>query len=248
MKVIVNGAAGHMGWEVLRLIEEGTAPGAELAAAVDAHPAADMYSDVRDYTGPADVLIDFSHHTAAPALAAYAAARGIPLVMATTGHTEEEVQSIRDAAAHVPVFYSANMSLGVALLVRLARQTAACFPDADIEIIEKHHNRKLDAPSGTALMLANAIRDARSTDAPFVFGRHGQQKREPGEIGIHAVRLGSDPGEHEVLVSTGTQTISLKHTSHTRAIFAEGALTAAAFLIGRAPGLYNMQDLADGQN
>ena len=134
------------------------------------------------------------------------------------------------------------MSLGVALLCELAKITAKTMPDADIEIIEKHHNRKLDAPSGTALMIADAISSVRK-DAYYVFGRNGQRKRDKNEIGVHAIRLGNIIGEHEVIVGTDTQTITLKHEAHTRALFAEGAVAAAAFLVGKSAGLYNMKDM-----
>ena len=144
------------------------------------------------------------------------------------------------ASREIPVFHSANMSLGIALLVELAKTTAKAFPDADIEIIEKHHNRKLDAPSGTALLLANAIKEIRK-NAKFIFGRGGQAKREVEEIGIHAVRMGNIIGEHEVIIGTDTQTITLKHEAHSRALFAEGALAAADYLCGKSAGLYDME-------
>ena len=136
------------------------------------------------------------------------------------------------------------MSLGIALLVELAKTAARSFPDADIEIVEKHHNRKLDAPSGTALLLANAVKEVRE-DARFVCGRAGQAKRTPEEIGIHAIRMGNIIGEHEVIVGTDTQTITLKHEAHSRSLFAEGALAAADFLIGKGAGLYDMKSMIE---
>ena len=156
MKIIINGAGGRMGQEICRLANEGYR-GSSLAAMVDKMGGDGMLSSVNDFSGEADVIIDFSHHTAAIEVANFAKERGIALVMATTGHTDQELAAINDAAKTVPVFMSANMSLGVALLAELAKKTAEVFPDADIEIIEKHHNRKLDAPSGTALMIAKAI-------------------------------------------------------------------------------------------
>ena len=137
---------------------------------------------------------------------------------------------------------SANMSVGVAVIVNLAKQIASVFPEADIEIVEKHHNQKIDAPSGTALMIANAIKEVRE-DARFVCGRSGIGKREANEIGIHALRMGGVIGEHEVFVVTPSQTISVKHEAHTRDLFAEGALSALSFIVGKEPGLYNMYDL-----
>ena len=139
----------------------------------------------------------------------------------------------------IPIFHAANMSLGVALLIELAKITAKTFPDADIEIIEKHHNRKLDAPSGTALAIANAIKTVREK-AFFVFGRQGNAKRTENEIGVHAIRMGNIIGEHEVIVGTDTQTITLKHEAHSRSLFAEGAIVAAEFLVRQPAGFYDM--------
>lgn len=242
MKIIINGAGGRMGQEICRLASEGYR-NSSLAATVDKMGGEGMLSSVNDFCGDADVIIDFSHHTAAPEVAKYAAQRGIALVMATTGHTDEELAAINKASESVPVFMSANMSLGVALLAELAKKTAEVFPDADIEIIEKHHNRKLDAPSGTALMIAKAIETVRK-GCKFVYGRCGQQKRETGEIGIHAIRGGNIVGEHEVIVCTETQIITLKHEAQSRSLFAEGAMAAAAFICGKNAGFYDMNDIA----
>ena len=172
----------------------------------------------------------------------YCVARNLPLVAATTGYTEAEFQAIVQGAQKVPVFQSYNMSIGVALLARLVGQAAAIFGGCDVEIVEAHHNRKADAPSGTALLLADAVK-AHRPDAEYVFGRHGQHKRQPNEIGIHSLRMGNVVGEHEVIFSTDSQTITLKHQAHDRALFAEGALTAAGFLVGKPAGLYHMDDL-----
>ena len=191
-----------------------------------------------------DMVIDFSHHSLTSALIAYCVASNTPVIVCTTGHTEAEKDCILQAAQHIPVFFSANMSLGVALLCELAKKAAAAFPDADIEIVETHHNRKLDAPSGTALMIADAIRTVREK-ARFILGRSGQQKRDKDDIGIHAIRMGNIVGTHEVIIGTDAQTITLKHEAHDRAMFAEGALAAAAFLEGKPAGLYNMQCMID---
>ena len=242
MKVIINGACGVMGGGLISLCQKGYR-NAEIAALVDRVGTDGIFSDISEFTGDADVIIDFSHHTSAPALAEYAAERGIALVMATTGHDDHELGAIYEATKKVPVFMSANMSLGVALLAELAAKTAAVLPDADIEIIEKHHNRKLDAPSGTALMIARAIENARG-ETKFVYGRHGQQKRQQGEVGIHAVRAGNIVGEHEVIIATDTQVITLKHEAQSRTLFAEGALVAAEFICSKPAGLYTMKDIA----
>ena len=245
MKIIINGAMGRMGKEVLRLLCEHYR-GAELAAAVDPfgepNEEAKTYRALGDFQGDADCIVDFSSHAATGVLCEYAKARKLPLVIATTGQTEEELAMIHEAARQIPVFFSANMSLGIALLAELAKTAAKMLPDADIEIIEKHHNRKLDAPSGTALLLAGEIKGVRE-EAEYVFGRSGQHKREPEEIGIHAVRLGNIVGEHEVILATDTQVITLKHEAQSRSLFAEGAIAAAAFLCGVPNGIYNMKDM-----
>ena len=245
MKILISGVGGRMGREVAKLALDGVR-GAVPVAGYDVLPVDTRefptYTDWSAVEETVDCIVDFSHHSGTEALLAFAVAREIPVVLATTGHTEEEKVMIRRAAEHIPLFLSANMSLGVALLVELAKLTAKTFPEADIEIVETHHNRKLDAPSGTALMLAEAIRTVRER-ARFVFGRSGQAKRMPEEIGIHAIRLGNVVGEHEVIVGTDTQTIRLRHEAHSRALFAEGAMAAAEFLVGRPAGIYNMQSM-----
>lgn len=239
MNIIVNGAAGRMGGHVMRLAREA---GHTVAAAVDRAGGEGILPSLNDYTGPADVVIDFSFHTAAGELAAYCVERKIPLVAATTGYTEEEMAILRKASEQIPVFQSFNMSLGVALLTKLVREAAAVFSSADVEIVEAHHNRKADAPSGTAVMLANAVKSVRA-GMECVYGRSGQHKRQPNEIGVHALRMGNVVGQHEVIFGTDSQTITLKHEAHDRALFAEGAVTAAAFLISQGPGFYNMDDI-----
>ena len=190
----------------------------------------------------ADVLIDFSHHTAVADVLNYAKENGCAAVIGTTGHTAEEKQLIFDAAKEIPVFYSGNMSLGIAVLCRLAKQAAAFFPDADIEIVEVHHTRKVDAPSGTALMLFNAIKEVRP-EAVANCGRAGEGKRTKDEIGISALRLGNVVGIHEIHIHTGTQSLTLKHEAVTRAMLADGAVDAARFMVGKTIGLYNMESI-----
>lgn len=241
MKIIVNGAGGKMGGRLAEIINE--REGMELAGASDAFNApAGVSSSLDEITADADGIIDFSFHTSAAELVNYGVKRNLPIVIATTGHTPEEYDLIEKASRQIPIFMSANMSVGVALTVKLAKRAAAVFPDADIEIIEKHHNRKKDAPSGTALMIAKAISEGRK-DTEFVYGRGGQCPRQKGEIGIHAVRLGDVVGEHEVLICTGTETITIGHSAHTRDVFADGAIVALEFLQGKPAGLYNMYDM-----
>ena len=190
----------------------------------------------------ADMVIDFSHHTAVADVLDYAKANGCAAVIGTTGHTAEEKELIYAAAKEIPVFYSGNMSLGIAVLCRLARQAAAYFPDADIEIVEIHHNRKVDAPSGTAHMLFNAIRQARP-DAVEVCGRAGEGKRKKNEVGVASLRLGTVVGVHEVHIHTGSQCLTLRHETVTRAMLADGAVDAARFMEGKTAGLYDMESL-----
>jgi len=189
-----------------------------------------------------DMLIDFSHHSAIADVLRYAEEEGCAAVIGTTGHTEEEKALIYAAAQRIPVFYSGNMSLGIAVLCRLAKQAAAFFPDADIEIVETHHIRKVDAPSGTALMLFNAIKEVRP-EATAHCGRAGEGKRTKEEIGISSLRMGNVVGVHEVHICTPTQSLTLRHDAITRAMLADGAVTAARFMEGKPAGLYNMESL-----
>ncbi len=237
--VILHGAAGRMGKEMEAAVLRSET--LRVVAKVDASGAEGCLSSLDEYEGAADVIVDFSHHAATPALTSYAVRRQIPLLVATTGQTEEETKMIGEAAEKVAVFHSANMSLGVALLAELAKRAAAGMPDADIEIVETHHNRKLDAPSGTALMLANVIRRVRER-ARFVIGRTGG-KREKDDIGIQSVRRGNIVGIHEIMISTDNETLTIKHEAHSRALFADGAVAAANFLAGKPAGLYTMEDM-----
>ena len=240
-RLILFGAAGRMGKEVEAAAAK--ADDTTVVARVDVSGADGCLSSLDEVSADADVIVDFSHHAATRTLTDYAVKRAIPLLIATTGQSDPELALIREAATKIPVFFSANYSLGIAALIKAAKAITALYPDADIEIIEKHHNRKLDAPSGTALSIARAISSVREGETAFLFGRGGQMKRQKNEIGIHAVRLGNIVGEHEVLIGTDNETITLKHEAHSRALFADGALAAARFLVGRAPGLYAMTDL-----
>ena len=245
MKVIINGAGGRMG-RALRTIVANTGS-AELAAMVDPFVKEDgMLASLREFEGCADCIIDFSNHAGVRELLDYAVEKKLPVVVSTTGHTEEELGFIRDAAEKIPVFHSGNMSLGIAVLSQLVRTAVKMFPDADIEIVESHHNQKLDVPSGTALMLAKAAKDARP-EATMLVGRHENGKRTKAEIGIHSLRMGNTVGIHEVIINTGAQLLTLKHEAQDRSLFAEGAMSAAAFLVRQQPGLYCMDDLVRGE-
>ena len=244
MKLIINGAGGRMGKALRAAIAE--RENFEIVAAVDPFVEDEgILKSLQDFTGEADCIVDFSNHAGTAALLGYATARKIPVMIATTGHTAEELDAISAAAAYIPVFHSGNMSLGIALLAQLVRQTVALFPHADVEIVESHHNQKLDVPSGTALMLARAVKEARP-EAAFLVGRHENGKRATEEVGIHSLRMGNTVGIHEVLINTGTQIITLKHEAQDRGLFAEGALSAAEFLTGQKPGLYNMDNIVRG--
>lgn len=241
MRAVLCGANGAMGKLISGLL------GGEIVGRVSLdgeNGAARTFAELGEQD--ADVVIDFSHHTAAPDVAAYAAKIGAAAVIGTTGHTAEEKAAIRKAAETVPVFYSGNMSLGIAVLCRLAKQAAACFPDADIEIVETHHNRKADAPSGTAHMLFEAVHSVRPNAVEHC-GRAGEGRRTREEIGISSLRMGGIVGIHEVHICTGNQVLTLRHEALSREMLAEGAVDAARFILGKAPGLYGMEDLLGGK-
>ena len=190
----------------------------------------------------ADVVVDFSHHTAIADVLAYAREIGAAAVIGTTGHTEEEKAQIYAASEEIPVFYAGNVSLGIAVLCRLVKDAVKYFPDADVEIVEIHHTRKVDAPSGTAHMLFNAVKEVRP-NAWENCGRSGEGKRTKDEVGVHALRMGNVVGIHEVHINTGNQTLVLKHESGSRAMLADGAVAAARFMEGKGKGLYNMESI-----
>lgn len=247
MDILLCGSGGRMGAAVAAAL----APDDRIAAGVDVNPAATSRFPVvatpAEFCGHADVIIDFSHHSALAGLLDYATKTATPIVVCTTGHTEEELAAMRAAAVRIPIFFSRNMSLGINLLLSLCRKAARTLgADFDVEIIEKHHNQKLDAPSGTALMLADAIAGADEDPHPLVFDRSGRREPRPrGEIGIHAVRGGSIVGEHEVLFAGKNEFITLTHSATSREIFAAGALRAAHFLADKPAGFYSMDDVVD---
>ncbi len=243
MKFIVNGAKGRMGTQIVAQLNLEECPH-ELLAGVDisAEEGDGFFSKLSDVTENADCIIDFSHHSATREICEYAKKTKTPVLFATTGQTEDELELIKDCAHFIPVFMSANMSVGIAVLAKFAKEAAFAMPDADIEIIERHHNKKLDAPSGTALLLANEIKKVR-TESEFVCGRSGMGKRQKNEIGIHAIRTGSTIGVHEIVISTDTETITLKHEAHTRKLFEEGAIAAAEYIANMPSGFYTMYDL-----
>lgn len=237
MRAIVCGANGAMG----QLIRAELGDEAVGLVSIDGdNGVPKTFEELGDVN--AEVIIDFSHHTAVAAVMEYAVKNNIAVVVGTTGHTAEEKEIIYAAAEKIPVFYSGNMSLGIAVLCRLAKQAAAAFPDADIEIVEVHHIRKVDAPSGTAKMIFNAIQEVRP-EATEHCGRAGEGKRTREEIGISSLRMGNVVGIHEVHICTPAQTLTLKHEAHNRGMFASGAVEAARFLVGKGAGVHNMENL-----
>lgn len=245
MRVLIHGSTGRMGKILCDILTAGY-PGLELTAQVSPEAACDrangIYTDLQQVDRAVDCVIDFSHHIAVGSLMTFCVEKNIPVVVATTGHTPEEKAIIAEAAEKIPVFFSANMSIGVALLAELAAKAASVFPNADIEIVEKHHNQKLDVPSGTALLLAHRIQEVRE-DTVLLVGRHENGKRTASEIGIHSLRLGNEVGTHEIIIATGSETITLKHEAENRSLFANGALAAAVFLAGKPAGQYSMRDI-----
>ena len=240
MRAILFGANGAMGKLISDLLGE------EIVGRVSIdgeNGAAKHFWDLGK--SDADVVIDFSHHTAIADVLSCARQLQAAAVIGTTGHTVEEKAMIQAASEEIPVFYAGNVSLGIAVLCRLVKQAAAFFPDADIEIVETHHTRKVDAPSGTALMLFNAIKEVRP-QAVANCGRAGEGKRTKEEIGISALRLGNVVGIHEVHICTPSQTLVLRHEAANRAMFADGAVAAAKFLVGKPAGHYNMTHFLEG--
>ena len=246
MKIIVNGAAGRMGQTLCGIIENSDRHEVAAYCSLEYEGSEDAlhFADINSFSGEADCIIDFSSHKATKLITDYAIRRKLPLVIATTGQDEAEINIIKEASATIPLFYSQNMSFGGALLNCLAKSAAKALPEADIEIIEKHHNRKLDVPSGTALLLANGIKSVKE-DCTYNIGRHENGKREKKEIGIHSIRMGNEVGTHEIIFALDSQVITLKHEAENRGLFAEGSLTAASFLVTKEAGFYNMDDILD---
>ena len=248
LRVIISGLSGRMGKEVRRLID--TEPGFELVAGFDV--ASGVENGVPVFSGDcltdapkADVLIDFSNHIFVPIVLKYCAEKSLPVVVATTALDEDAADLMKEMAKTVPVFHSANMSLGVNITAKMAQIAAPALEDSfDIEIVEAHHNQKKDAPSGTAILLADAINDSLSEKKEYTYGRSGREcARETGEIGIHAVRGGTLPGQHTIIFAGPDEVIEITHTAYSRSVFASGALKAASWVSSREPGLYNMNDL-----
>ena len=249
-KILLTGCGGRMGKVVAELCKN--RDDFEIAAGVDPtmpECSFPVYSRCTDVKEEVDVIIDFSFHSAISEILEFALSREIPAVIATTGFDQEELSLIEDAEKRIPIFRSANMSLGINLICQLAKKAAKLLPDFDIEIIEKHHNQKVDSPSGTALMIADEISAVLPTKTEYLHGRSGIcGKRTKNEIGIHAVRGGTIVGEHEVLFAGNNEIVSISHVAQSREILANGAVCAAAFMIGKSAGAYSMKDIFTDEN
>ena len=244
MKLILNGCLGRMGRAVAALAAN---RGHEIVAGVDivaGDAAFPVYTDWADLPA-ADAVIDFSNPSALAAELDYVTAHNLPLVLCTTGLSADQLDAVKKAAEQVPIFFSSNMSLGVAVLSALTKKAAAVLGDTfDIEIVEMHHNQKLDAPSGTALMLADAAKAGLNYEPEYTYDRHTRrQKRAKQEIGIASLRGGTVVGEHSVYFAGEQEVITLSHSAGSRSVFASGALTAADFIVGKAAGMYSMEDI-----
>lgn len=251
IKILLSGANGKMGQAVTRAVENYN--DIFISAGYDIntnqHSTYPVYDNLDDLKEPVDVIIDFSHPATLDGILDYAVKNSIPAVICTTGLSKDQLSRIEYESKNIPLFFSANMSIGVNLLIDLVSRASKILEDNfDIEIIEKHHNQKIDAPSGTALAIANAISDSVSYNTEYTYDRHSvRQKRDKREIGIHAVRGGTIVGEHTVLFAGTDEFIELKHTATSKEVFAVGAVRAAAFLINQKTGLYAMKDLIAAQ-
>lgn len=248
IKLAISGCNGHMG----RVVEAicATDPDLQIVAGFDILGTGDhefkVYTTPDKFSGPLDAVIDFSSPAALNALLDFGKARGVPLVLATTGYAPQQLSAIDECAKAVPIFRSGNMSLGVNLLLELVKRAAAVLgADYDVEIVERHHRRKVDAPSGTALMLADAAAQALPYAPEYIYDRHELRKpRDSREIGISSLRGGTIVGDHEVVFAGRDEVIELKHSAQSRDVFASGAVKAAKFMSTvKTPGLYSMADL-----
>lgn len=246
-RIIMNGCNGKMGQVITRLAAEDDS--CEIVAGFDVNDTIDniypVFTNPDEFTGEADVVIDFSHPSALTNILSYCKKRKLPVILATTGFTNEQKQEFKKASKEIPVFFSANMSLGINLLIALAKKATKLLEgNFDIEIVERHHNQKIDAPSGTALAIADAIDQTLSYPAEYVYDRHAvRKKRKKTEIGLHAVRGGTIVGDHEIIFAGTDEVIELRHSAHSKEVFAVGAVKAAKFITDKPAGIYDMNDL-----
>lgn len=248
IKILICGLGGKMGGNLYELLKDDKA--AEIICGVDLKapencnvPVYPSFSDVRER---ADVIIDFSSPAVLTSELDYAMKQGVPLVLASTGYTKEQLEEIDRASQKIAVFRSANFSLGVNLLVDLVRKAAQVLGEAfDVEIVEKHHAQKVDAPSGTALMLADSVNAAFGGEKSYLNGREGMVGKRGGEIGLHAVRGGTIVGEHDVLFCGEDEIITISHSARSKKVFAAGAVKAAKWIVGKPAGKYDMKNVLD---
>lgn len=246
-RILLCGCRGRMGKSVAAAVAEH--PDCTVVAGIDRAEDETLpfpvFSTPAACSVSADVIVDFSHPSCLLPLLDYAKSHRIPAVICTTGLSEADIAALHEVSRTVPILFSGNMSLGINLLMELAKMAARVLGDSfDIEILEKHHNQKLDAPSGTALMLADAVKEGLSFEPTPVFERHSvRKKRDHREIGIASLRGGTIVGEHEIMFAGRDEIITLSHSARSREIFATGALNAAVFLVRQAPGLYSMADV-----
>ncbi len=248
VKIIMHGCNGKMGQTITRIAADDEQT--DIVAGIDVYDGIKntypVFSSIRDCDVAADVIIDFSTAAAMDDLLEYAISKQIPVVLCTTGLSEQQLAKVKDAETKVAILKSANMSLGINTIMKLLQDAVKVFGPAgyDVEIVEKHHNLKLDAPSGTALALADSMNEAMDHQYEYIFDRSGRrQRRDAKELGISAVRGGTIVGEHEVLFAGTDEVIEIKHTAYSKAVFAKGAVEAAKFLKGKEAGHYEMQDV-----
>ena len=246
MNILLNGASGKMGNEVAKTVEK--IDDMQIVSGIgleeDLSGKFPIYSKTEDIKENIDIIIDFSVPKATFNVLEYAKNKKIPIVIATTGFSKEEIQKIEKISKEIPIFRSANMSLDINLMAKILKEVAKVLSNTDIEIIETHHNRKIDSPSGTAILLADAINEVLEEKKEYDFNR--MQKREPrkkSEIGFSSIRGGNIVGEHTVAFFGENETLEIKHTSYSRQVFVEGAIKAVRFLITKENGLYDMNDL-----
>lgn len=244
MNILLSGANGAMGLMLQDLIEntENCQVLAGFDREINDNLSFPVYSDLSNCHESIDVIIDFSHFEAFPQILKFARDQEIPIVIATTGLSEDDLKAIEEASQSIPIFKTANLSLGINLLAKALKDMVGKLEEGfDIEIIEKHHHKKVDAPSGTAFLLADAINENLKSPKTYSYGRQGRNaKRSTDEMGIHAIRGGTIPGEHTVIFAGNDEIIELKHSALSKKVFAEGALKAARYLVDQKPGLYNM--------